>query len=466
MWVLLLVVVLVVAFVWAVRMWRPFPAAPLRMDPRVQAHWTLYQTTRQLALVQSSSSFKKETTGPLSYRPATTRPSRVLAAEYAPHVNGCDLTVVFFDPRLADPYYGPGQAAWFALESAATFLPHNSTCLALLTSRCAMERYLQQQESSSLAISPDRAIRDKVYAAALPQLRQWMHTGRVRLTTTINHTKYHLAACDNFGNPTPALVNHHFWSDEFVPADADTILMLQDDAVLCRSPPTLDATSYALVGAVWPRVATRLAPNPPEGMCFGMPALWKLLTLHMKPDDYIRLGIDPRYPSPCEDLAAPIGNGGFSWRSRAWMQRAIQTCPHVHWSGVANASTSPCRALDGLNEDYYFGTVLRGLRAPLPSGHVASLLAVESLFPHQVVALYGADPPHVHDDDAPVIQLASDQSSYTVPIGFHKPWWYHSNDILLAPDMQQACPFLPLVFTPNMSKWTEPKDAQKVRNTG
>lgn len=254
-------------------------------------------------------------------------------------------------------------------------------------------------------------------------------------------------------------MNINFWSDEFVDSDSDAVLLLQDDSVLCRSMENL--TEYAFVGAVWPRTPTKLMPNPSTGMCWGMSSLYKLLTLHMKPDDYARLGISPSFPNPCDTLGnAPIGNGGLSFRSRKWMQRAITTCPHVSWSGLGDkAWESPCRALDEVNEDYYFGTVLNGLQAPLPSAKVASLFAVESLFPEQVLSLYGTSQHDEHKEFVTEV-IQAEQEFLSVPVGFHKPWWYHSNEWLLSPAMRNACPLLPFVFLPEMSRWERPRDGE------
>jgi hypothetical protein len=475
----------------------------LALDPRVQAvqaHLPLYREIRQRALTAAlrhpTPDEAMDPVWPLSYMTTTTgeqtarldtrlqhthRPVGVLEADYDERtVDACHLTVLFLDPRLGDPlHYGPGEAAWFALESAAAFLSESAdgatttTCVTLLTSDCRMQDYLEgvrgvtqgssrvhdNNNNTRVLPSATAAVRDKVYAAALPLMRALMDQGRVRLDI-LDHANYQLQACDDYGNPTAALVNVDFWQDEFSDRDSDWVLFLQDDAVLCRPFHWPDYAAYAYTGAVWPRKATPLAPNPPEGMCpWGMPSLWKLLTLHVKAADYERLQMPPVFDNPCENKGqAPIGNGGLSLRRRSWMRRAIRTCPHVQWSGVADASHHPCRALDGTNEDYYFATVLRGLGAPFPSAVLASQFAVESLFAEQVLDLYGwSDDDNVVAHAPPPPTVTIQGQSWTVPIGFHKPWWYHSNEILLAEAMQEACPYLPFVFTPEMSRWEEHK---------
>eukprot|EP00977_Amphora_coffeiformis_P004354 scaffold923_cov171-Amphora_coffeaeformis.AAC.12 len=428
------------------------------MDPRVQQHMPLYRARRKQQQSEAAAATETTTnTWPLPFMTREPRPKNVLLSDYHPSVLQCSVTLLFLDPRLADPKYGSGGAAWFALESAAAFMEEHA-CMALVTTSCAMETHLENiQDNNNDNIDAETAVRDMVYASALPLLRGRIHEGRVRLSfLSEDHAqhKYHLQSCVDFGNPTPALLHYHFWNDEFVAADADAVLTLQDDAVLCRPLQAKRYAEYAFVGAVWPKTATPLLPNPPEGMCWGMPSLWKLLMLRVKrnnsPDEVQRLGILPSYPDPCSHGNAPIGNGGLSWRLRSWMQRAIVTVPHAKWSGLHNDTTTTAARVmdDSINEDYYFGTVLRGIGAPLPTARVAGEFATESLFPAEVMAMYG------NGDDAsgattPEVSLA------TIPIGFHKPWWYHSNEVLLSPTMQQACPFLPFIFEPKMSRWEE-----------
>ena len=441
------------------------------MDPRIQQHIPLYRARRNewrqiTAAALEDKETTKTNTWPLKFMTIEQRPKGILLSTYDPSILQCSVTVLFLDPRLSDPSHGNGAATWFTLESAAAFMD-NSACISLMTTSCAMEKYLQNDHRhGNNEIDVETAVRDMVYASALPLLRGRIHAGRVRLSFIredhILH-KYHLKACHDFGNPTPALLNHNFWEDEFVAADSDSVLLLQDDAVLCRPLDPKRYSEYAFVGAVWPKTATLSLPYPPEGMCWGMPSLWRLLMLRVKknisPEEYERLHILPTYPDPCSHGNAPIGNGGLSWRSRSWMQRAIRTAPHALWSGLHNdtiTSTAAVRVMDdSINEDYYFGTVLRGIGAPLPKAKVAAEFAVESMFPDEVVAMFGTGNDDDHNDDAMPSSKESDVTSATIPVGFHKPWWYHSNEVLLSSTMQQACPFLPFIFEPEMSRWEE-----------
>lgn len=57
----------------------------------------------------------------------------MIGPTYGPSITECKVTIVFMDPRFGFPVYkyGPGQAAWFALESIGAFAPE--ACVVLQT---------------------------------------------------------------------------------------------------------------------------------------------------------------------------------------------------------------------------------------------------------------------------------------------------------------------------------------------
>jgi len=365
---------------------------------------------------------------------------------------GCDLTVVLMDPRI--PSMSFQDSVWYTLESVAAYAPY--ACVLLQTASCSVENELIKQGESVTQEQISMEISNRIYKHSLPLFRQMMLRGQVRYTI-LNHTKYQLTACDNFLNPSKALMNVNYWgSDEFIPkVDSDQILIIQSDAVLCHNFLAKKWTDLAFVGAPWPpTVDHRYNPEPPEGLCEGMPMryrIWfldsirfqklkkRVLKQNGKPDpakqeeihllrgrqqdknveeEELQVLDTSRIPSVCSNGRAPIGNGGFSLRSRQWMRHAIQTCPQVHYSGVefyrdtfdnplfpkpvhdneneSNTVMSPvapsktpkyvCKVQGDINEDVYFGTVLAAIGAPLPSAYEASLLALEMLWPEQVAS--------------------------------------------------------------------------------
>eukprot|EP01083_Nonionella_stella_P102713 292387_1 len=170
-----------------------------------------------------------------------------------------------------------------------------------------------------------------------------------------------------------------------------------------------------------------------------------------------------------------MGNGGLSLRSRKAIRKAIQDCPSREWSGLhlssteeqnENENSSSC-SIHGtnINEDVYFGTVLRATGALLPTALEAALFSVEIVWPEESISMY-----HNGNGDADGNgngngkgsagatsglqsgllslderkQFVSDRGSIyrgatidisdalgvngltredTVPFGFHKPWW-------------------------------------------
>jgi len=412
----------------------------------------------------------------------------------------CPLTILFLDPRLGDPGYGRGEAAWFALESAAHALPE--ACVLLLTSDCLLwkEEEEQQDHEDGQHTDYEQAIRARVrqniYDKSFPLFRRMVERGRVRMKIA-DWYNYKLRSCSDFSNPSSALMNVHFWKDEFLEGiDSDLVLTLQDDAALCGSSTSSnldDAAStgtitsktlleslvaaygtYAYTGAPWPPVANPLLPFPAEGMCRGMAIRWRNWLLPQRQWERARERGDTSVPRPrvllsadfppvCtdDDGQGPVGNGGLSLRSRQWMIRAIETCPHAQYSGLDTRSDShhhfPCRVLEDINEDFYFSTVLRGIGAPLPPAVEAATFAVESLWPKDALDLYGFTS-STTDTLSSRPLFSYDDQYFTVPYGIHKAFWYHPNDLLRSDALHSVCPFFKWVFDPSMSRWRNVED--------
>lgn len=279
-------------------------------------------------------------------------------------------------------------------------------------------------------------------------------------------------------------MNKNYWVDEFIDKiDSDSILTIQDDAVLCHNLDIKRWRHFSYVGAVWPKLTSPLNPVPVEGMCAGMRNRWKLWlasqrrwssqeqqsgkNLFPKPDKLL----DEDFPDICNGGIAPIGNGGLSIRSREWMIDAIMTCPHLKYAGFDHENRNlACKVVEDINEDFYFGTVLLGMKAPLPSAFEASLFSSEMMLPEQVFDMYGLDEKKqneaVNDLWGPEWSreglfhrgILSNGTYFTVPIGFHKSWWYMPNRLLLSDEMVTKCPFLPYIFDPLNSRWLESLD--------
>jgi hypothetical protein len=289
--------------------------------------------------------------------------------------------------------------------------------------------------------------------------------------------QYNLKSCGDFSAPSPAFMNRFYWRDEFIDEDSDQVVVFQDDAALCYPLELGELKNYAYVGGVWPKKATPLTPEPFEGACIGMANRWKDWLLPQrrwemqqrrggalngkKPVSKPIEMLPTDYPPICEGGMGPIGNGGFSIRSRGWMIKAIETCPHTKHSGI-DLTDLPiaCKVFENINEDFYFGTVLSGIGAPLPLAYDASLFSTEMLWPEQVLDSYGTGGnaqsdlrgamstgrPHTFMDDG---------TKLTIPNGIHKPWWYHPNEMLRSDSMTKACPFLQYLFDPSMCRWEE-----------
>jgi len=99
---------------------RLWPSASLTHEYHLK-HRDLYNAVRQTA-----NSTRED-------NPAYEKNHFTLTSTYGTQVTeqGCNLTVIFMDPRLASA--GPGDSAWFSLESVAAFF--SDACVLLQTGK-------------------------------------------------------------------------------------------------------------------------------------------------------------------------------------------------------------------------------------------------------------------------------------------------------------------------------------------
>ena len=367
--------------------------------------------------------------------------------------NGCEITVVLMDPRI--PLLQKGAPDFFALESVAAYLPN--ACVVIQTSKCKFA------DTSS-----DQIVYQQIYDLALPLFQDMMKRGQVRITF-VNHLKYNLKSCSDFFNPSAAFMNVHYWGDdEFIPGvDSDTVLMIQNDAVLCHTFDVSRYSKYAFVGAVWGQYQCDLLRN--HWKSFVKPQQkWKMRSQRGEVIKALEFEVVESFPEICANGIPPIGNGGFSLRSRKAMIKAIETCPHTTWSGIDLKDRElPCLVhvtntanIHAMQEDLYFGAVLRATGAILPTAFEASLFSVEMNWPGQAFDQFGGT-----KDETDLARIANETSAAyhgagtvkwgngkaradTVPIGFHQPYYYHAKEALLTGDVVKQCPFVQYIYDP------------------
>jgi hypothetical protein len=83
-------------------------------------------------------------------RPYENKQPFSLASTYGNEVtkSGCNLTVVFMDPRLATT--GPGESAWFSLESVGAFL--SDSCVLLQTGTLTLASFFFKMSKRNIAL--------------------------------------------------------------------------------------------------------------------------------------------------------------------------------------------------------------------------------------------------------------------------------------------------------------------------
>ena len=371
---------------------------------------------------------------------------------------GCSITIVLMEPSIS-------AKTLIALESvAANIRPRNRACFLLQTSVCHI------QNNSTSEITNDDALSEvvkQVKSSALPSFYRMFQNGQVRVTI-VDSAKYKFKACDNFYSPARAWLDHRYWGpDEFNDADPDQVLMIQSDVVLCH-PLAIDKwRSYAWVAPPWP---PKRAGEGGWCMCKMMPERWRKDHTNTKAPPF------PSEEEMCSDKSkSPIGNGGYSLRSRSWIQRAISYCPHPVYSNLPKNTTARknphCHVSAFADqEDFILTTILRGIGAPFPDVYDAALFGAEMRFPVTFEKKYysdtnglesiaetrwfGADEEDV--DDATATENVLNETALErfqrmraeegletpiIPIGLHKPWAYHSW-IKTSAYFKDECPYL------------------------
>ncbi|KAG7359860.1 hypothetical protein IV203_034958 [Nitzschia inconspicua] len=429
----------------------------------IDRYATLYKETYRLAMERKLP--PDQTTWP-------TVPSRSfeLNTSYGGHIKNCSLTILVMDDVLGRPIfdYGNGQSIWFVLESIGAFAPPDA-CISLVTSDCAIKQYFGTDGGEDTIYDE---IVHGIYKQSLPLFRKRIESGRVRLSLT-NHEKYHIFQCTDYSSSNHALMHRSFWVDEFDgERDSDQVLVMDRNAALCY--PMITLPDFAFVGSVWAQAHNPLLPDFLEGPCREMTKSWhswlrpqrKYLKERQwdSPEQQQQPIIEEvsllreKFPAMCEGGRAPVGGGGMSIRSRKWMIRAIETCPHVLYSGVdVERRFVPCKVFDPVNEDYYFATILQGIDAPLPSAYTATLYFAEVYWPDEIAEIYPPANPEEEKlaADRPKITSIDGTLDLLTPNGVHNVWWYHPEEMLRSQVMAESCPFLPFIYDSTMNRHDE-----------
>mmetsp|Transcript_57665 Transcript_57665/g.172053 ORF Transcript_57665/g.172053 Transcript_57665/m.172053 type:complete len:983 (-) Transcript_57665:253-3201(-) len=178
------------------------------------------------------------------------------------------------------------------------------------------------------------------------------------------------------------LLSQGYWAEEFLPADSDRVLVVPPGTLFLRplrlSSVTAGETSFGESVPSPPVEWAYLAAPGKVGTqetCSKPPRLWN--DWHRNVDMNL-ISANPLFPTGktlCSDPSLfPVdggsGVGGPSLRSRKWMIRAIEYCPHADFSGLpqSKVASAACRVKRGTNsthlappEGIYFSTLLRGM---------------------------------------------------------------------------------------------------------
>lgn len=435
--------------------------------------------------------------------PTKAKSSRIDPNDFSQYRNSkimeqnCSMTILLMEPKIGNQQYSSQDTVWFSIESVVSNLHDDileNVCILIQTSLCNYKGYrqmlfdknLQDQlmEESKRKANLRSVMNEYLLENALPVFKSLIQSGNVRITI-LDHKKYSLRACYAFINPSYAWMNYEYWSSEFLSQDSDFVMLIQPDVVMCNSQSNLISSrnaettknvkkfhpknwnDLAYVGGIWPpdvNMEKYNNPEPIEGNCKYLPKMWKLWHFY---DNNREDQPFSQQNGWCDGKSgiAPLGNGGFSLRSREWLRKAIEYCPDAHYSGYSKETLSEkrCvvpRGLD-INEDLYFATVLRGINAPLPNAFEASLFGKEMVGPEDALELYYGYS-FTRNDTNFELELELEKmvekrwgyesieyyremrlKNYIVPLGFHKPFWYFRSETEINTRfLDEHCPLL------------------------
>jgi len=401
--------------------------------------------------------FQKIRGNVINYEEYANKPSNEISlATYGSNIlqNGCNITVQIMDPRVSS--YHRGAPIFFALESIGLFIP--DACVVISTSKCKV--HFQNKNNTRMTI--DDVFYQHIYNSSLPLFQGMIKKGQVRVKF-LDHTMYNLKSCDNFYNPSAAMMNINYWGgDQFIDGvDSDMVFIMQSDSVMCNEPNMEYLRRFPYIGALWIEYECNLVKKLWNDFTrwplhnFRDKEKLGLLTEKDRRPDLVNLTstIEP-YCDKAHGIG-PVGNGGFSLRSRNALRKVIETCPHDKWSGLDLTNrTFPCMVRSEIAEDLYFATVLRGLNMPIPTAYEAAVFAVERVWPSEVTHRFGG--PKTHAEMVQSIRNVMKQvnlayikdKTETVPLGFHQVHRFNRKSVTLEGDLAFYCPLNAFIFDP------------------
>lgn len=380
---------------------------------------------------------------------------RISLSTYGPNIlqYGCNITVQIMDPRISTSHRG--APAFFTLESVGAFIP--DACVVITTSKCKI--HLQHEHNTQMTV--EDVLYHHIYNSSLPLFQAMIKRGQVRVKI-LDHEKYNLKSCDNFYNPSAAMMNINYWrDDQFLDGvDSDMVLIMQDDSALCNEPNLEYLRRFPYIGALWLEYECNLIKKLWRGFTRQPLKEYRdkekagLLSDQDRLPDLVNLtSTMDRYCDRTRGIGA-VGNGGFSLRSRSAMMKVIETCPHVFWSGIdIKNRTFPCLVTDKVPEDLYFATVMRGLNMPMPTAYEAAVFSVERMWPSNAMNRFGGPRTYAQLVETTLNIMKHVHFTHvngrfeTVPLGFHQAHYY-TKSLISEGDLTTFCPFYSFVFDP------------------
>ena len=297
----------------------------------------------------------------------------------------CSLTAVLLDSEVWD--YKDNHFWWTdGMESFVQFvvlgddgaygqISKSKVCFTFQTSNCRIKssqgNKVDTMSEEDISILFGSTIYDKMG----PLSKEFANTGRIRVHF-LDDANYREQPCSKWKKPTNFISSSLYFENEFdKDLDSNHILFFEAQALWCR-PFLLDKWKhFAYVGAPWTGGSGYVASEWSKMATFDVPyeKSWS-----------DKAGVfGPLDPS---DVSL-VGSDRLTLVDKTWMLRAIHSCPQRQLAQlpIEAVQGKKCVAGGRPEAEIYFGCVLRGIGAPMPSTFEGSLFSAKFYWPNTVI---------------------------------------------------------------------------------
>jgi len=312
-----------------------------------------------------------------------------MGAHYRVTTPPCSLTAVLFDSEVFQYTSKPTHFLWTTgLES---FVQHvvgmnddghvfddSNVCLTIQTSKCPLVSSLNEKKDEEGTGYHEEMLGNLIFERLGSNAQKFAKTGRIRVQF-LDDEFYREGPCKKWKKPTNFISSDLYYEREFIDGvDSDHILIFEEQALWCRKFELDKWKDFAYVGAPWT-----------AGLGYIRDEWSKIANIGAEyekswGDEDGGKGV---FKELVVDEIPLVGSDRLTLINRTWIKRAINICPQKQLAQLPHdvVSKKECVATGRPEAEIYFGCVLNGIRAPIPSTFEASLFSAKFYWPDKLI---------------------------------------------------------------------------------